>query len=44
MRHLNSPLARYGFPTIAVLAVLNGLYPPAALCALLGALAWKNRR
>ncbi|WP_267899057.1 hypothetical protein [Streptomyces corynorhini] len=44
MRHLNTPLARYGFPVLALLGAATGQYLPALVCALLGALAWKTRR
>lgn len=44
MRHdFHTPLARYGFTTLAVIAALNGLWTPAILCTLIAAYAWRNR-
>lgn len=41
MRHdFHTPLARYGFTLLAVIAALNGLWTPAILCTLLAAYAW----
>ncbi|MFH8336941.1 hypothetical protein [Streptomyces sp. AM6-12] len=43
-RHFRHPLARRGFTVLAVLAALNGLWAPAAVCTLIAAYAWHHRR
>ncbi|SFY52074.1 hypothetical protein [Streptomyces sp. F-1] len=43
-RHFQHPLARRGFTVLAIVAALNGLWPPAVACTLLAAYAWHNRR
>jgi hypothetical protein len=40
---LGTPLARYGFTTLAVVAYVNGLFMPCLVCAVLAAIAWKIR-
>ena len=41
---LGTPLARWGFTTLALLAVATGQPVPAFVCATLAALAWKAPR
>ncbi|MFE1125887.1 hypothetical protein ACFW6R_04475 [Streptomyces albidoflavus] len=43
MRHLRSPLARWGLTSLALLAVATRQPIPALVCAALAALAWKAR-
>jgi hypothetical protein len=43
-RILNSPLARWGFPALAVLAATTHQPLAAILCGAVAALAWKARR
>ena len=40
---LGTPLARYGFTTLAALSIATGQPIPAFVCAALAALAWKAR-
>lgn len=39
-----SPLARYGFLTLTVLALLTNQLTPALICATATAYAWKGHR
>lgn len=43
MRHLRSPLARWGLTGLALLAVATRQPVPAIACAAFAALAWKAR-
>ncbi|MEV6504818.1 hypothetical protein AB0M61_01685 [Streptomyces sp. NPDC051642] len=42
-RHFRSPLARYGFTTLAVLAAATGQLGPAVFAGALAYYAWKVR-
>ena len=43
-RHFQSPLARYGFTVLAIVALLNGLPGPFLACTALAAYSWHCRR
>lgn len=43
-RHLNSKLARWGFPALGILAADTGQLLPALFCAVLSLIAWKDHR
>lgn len=43
MRHLRTPLARWGLTALALLAVATRQPAPAIACGALAALAWKAR-
>ncbi|MFJ8345067.1 hypothetical protein ACIQ9J_01560 [Streptomyces sp. NPDC094153] len=40
---LDSPLARYGFTTLAVLALANNLPAPGLACTAIAIYAWHHR-
>lgn len=42
-RHLHSPLARYGFTTLTILAITTGQIIPAFITGTLAAYAWTTR-
>lgn len=42
-KHFRTPLARWGFTTLAVLAAATGQYGAALFAATLAAYAWHNR-
>lgn len=43
-RHFRSPLARWGFTTLAVLAIATAQPGPFLVTAALAAYAWRSRR
>lgn len=43
-RHLRSPLARWGFTALALLAAVTGQLGPAAFAAAIAAYAWRCAR
>ncbi|MFF7142282.1 hypothetical protein ACFZB5_13670 [Streptomyces nodosus] len=43
-RHFRSPLARYGFTVLAVLALATAQTGPALVCTALAIHAWRHRR
>lgn len=42
-RHLHTPLARWGFTTLAILAIYTGQILPALVVGALAAYAWTTR-
>lgn len=43
-RHFHSPLARYGFTVLALLALVTGQPGPFLVTAVLAAYSWRVRR
>lgn len=43
LRAFHTPLARYGFITLALIALTTAQTGPFLICAALAAYAWKNR-
>lgn len=43
-RNFHTPLARWGFTTLAILGAATGQYTPALITGALAAYAWNTRR